>query len=518
MLPRGRRRQLMIFAVLTVVSITVLGTYYLRLPALVGIGRYSVAVALPSSGGLYPTANVTFRGSTIGTVTSVEPVSGGVRAVLSLDDDVRVPGDVTADVHSISAVGEQYLELVADDPDATSATVLSAGQTITKSTVPQPIGPLLDATNRAVDALPQDELAAVLKETSTAVGGIGPTLQRLVDSAQALGGDLAANADAIDAIIDNSGPLLDSQVSTGAAINTWARNVRDLARQAQQEDDSVQAVLQNAAPTADQLNTFFGDVREALPQVLANTAVVFDMLKRYHAGLEQGLVFLPQGASIAQAVVAPYPNAAVLDFRLAINQPPPCMTGFLPASEWRSPAETTTIDPPVRAYCKIPKEFQGNVVRGARNYPCADVPGKRAASPEECRSDEPYRPTGTNPWYGDPEQVLSCPAPAGRCDQPVRPGIVVPAPSVNNGRNPAPADALSPSPGGTRDPVTAPRSGTTTCTGQQPNSCTYVPADIPSAMYDVARGQVTASDGTVFSVSSPPITGDEWKGMLAPAG
>ncbi len=42
-------------------------------------------------------------------------------------------------------------------------------------------------------------------------------------------------------------------------------------------------------------------MRDALPQTLANLAVVTDMLKRYHKGLEQALVILPQGATIAQA-------------------------------------------------------------------------------------------------------------------------------------------------------------------------------------------------------------------------
>jgi phospholipid/cholesterol/gamma-HCH transport system substrate-binding protein len=515
MLTRGRRVQLVVFAILTVISVGVLGIYYLRVPALVGIGRYTLNVDLESSGGLYPTANVTYRGTTIGKVTSVEPIGGSVRATLSIDDDYRVPVDVVANVHSVSAVGEQFLDLVDEGP---GEAFLTDGQTIVRSTVPQPIGPLIDAANEAVDALPQDKLATLLRETSTAVGDLGPSLQRLVDSAQALGGDLAANADSLDALIEDSGPLLESQVSNGAAINRWARNVRDLARQSAQQDESVRAILQTAAPTADQVGAVFGGVQEALPQVLANTAVVFDMLKRYNAGVEQGLVFLPQGASIAQTVVAPFTDSAALDFRLAINEPPPCLTGFLPASEWRSPAETTTIDPPARAYCKIPKDFQANVVRGARNYPCADAPGKRAANPEECRSDEPYVPAGTNPWYGDPNQILACPAPGARCDQPVAPGMVIPGPSVNNGRNPAPADALSPSPAPVSDPLTQPRSGTTQCSGQQPVQCTYTPADIPSAIYDVSRGQVVASDGTVFTVSSPVPTGQEWKSMLAPAG
>ena len=81
------RRQLILFAVLTVVSIFVLGVYYLRVPSLVGIGRYTLKAELPASGGLYPTANVTYRGITIGKVTDVQPTEQGAEATMSIDSD-----------------------------------------------------------------------------------------------------------------------------------------------------------------------------------------------------------------------------------------------------------------------------------------------------------------------------------------------------------------------------------------------------------------------------------------------
>ena len=99
--------------------------------------------------------------------------------------------------------------------------------------------------------------------------------------------------------------------------------------------------------------------------------------------------------------------------------------------------------------------------------------GRRA--PRECRSNEPYVPLGTNPWYGDPNQILTCPAPAARCDQPVKPGQVIPAPSVNNGRNPLPADQVPGTPPPVSDPLQRPGSGTVQCNGQQPNPCVYTP-------------------------------------------
>jgi phospholipid/cholesterol/gamma-HCH transport system substrate-binding protein len=510
------RRQLWLFGIMTVISLLVLGLYYLQIPSLVGVGRYTLKAELPASGGLYPTANVTYRGITIGRVTDVEPTERGAEATMSLDSNYKIPVDAVANVHSVSAVGEQYLDLVST---GNPGKYFSSGQTIAKGTVPSEIGPALDTANRGLAALPKEKIGALLDETAQSVGGLGPALQRLVDSTQAIVGDFKTNITSVNDIIQNSGPVLDSQIESGDAIERWARNLNRLGAQAAQQDQNLRSVLTQAAPTADEVNGVFGDVREALPQTLANLEVVFDLLKRYHTGLEQVLVFLPQGASIAQTVAAPFPNQAALDLALSINQPPPCMTGFIPAADWRSPADTSLAPLPTGTYCKIPMDTPSNSVRGSRNIPCADVPGKRAATPRECRDPKPYVPLGTNPWFGDPNQILTCPAPAARCDQPVKPGLVIPAPSVDNGMNPAPADRVAGTPPPTNDPLSRPGSGTVHCNGQQPNPCVYTPSGPPTAIYSPQSGQLVGPDGVKYSVQNSTKTGDDgWKEMLAPAG
>jgi phospholipid/cholesterol/gamma-HCH transport system substrate-binding protein len=516
MLTRLIKTQLVLLTAVAVAAVVVLGWYYLRIPSLVGIGRYTVYAELPQSGGLYRTANVTYRGITIGKVTDVEPTQRGARATMSIDNGYQIPTDASANVHSVSAVGEQYLDLVST---SNRGPYLRNGQTITRSTVPSQIGPALDAADRALAVLPKDKVASLLYETSQAVGGLGPSLQRLVDAAQAIAHDFRGSIDDIDDIIARSAPIIDSQVNSGDTIGRWAANLNTLAAQTAQQDQAVRSILANAAPTADQVNATFNDVRESLPQTLANLEVVIDMLKRYHNGVEQALVFLPQGGAIAQSVTSAFPGQAGLGVgATALNQPPPCLTGFLPASEWRAPADTSTAPLPAGTYCKIPMDA-ANVVRGARNYPCADVPGKRAATPRECRSTEPYVPLGTNPWYGDPNQILTCPAPSARCDQPVKPGQVIPAPSVDNGLNPLPADRLPGTPPPVSDPLQRPGSGTVRCNGQQPNPCIYTPNAVPTSIYDVQSGKVVGPDGVVYSVENSRNIGDEgWKAMLAPAG
>jgi len=515
MLTRFIRNQLIVFAALTVAALVALGWFYLRIPSQLGVGQYRLIAELPASGGLYRTSNVTYRGIQIGKVTKVEPTKHGVRATLSIDDRYKIPIDASANVHSVSAIGEQYVDLVSTgDPGQ----FFSPGQTITKGTVPSEIGPALDAANRALSVLPKHKIASLLDETSLAVGGLGPALQRLVDSTQSIVGDFETNLSDVDDIVDNAAPILDSQVDSGDSIAQWSRNLKVLTAQIADNDPRLQKLLADAAPTAEQVDTVFGDVRESLPQTIANLEVVGDMLKRYNAGLEQLLVFLPEIGSVAQTLIASAPGAVLMTLNLSLNNPPPCLTGFLPASEWRSPADTSVAPLPAGTYCKIPQDTQANDVRGARNYPCADVPGKRRATPRECRDNKPYVPLGTNPWYGDPNQIRNCPAPGARCDQPVDPGKVIPAPSVNNGLNPVAADRLPPPAPPVTDPLQRPGSGSVRCNGQQPNPCTYTPAG-PSAIYLPSSGEVVGPDGARYLLEDSRYTGDNgWKDMLAPAG
>ncbi len=510
------KTQLLIFVALTVVALVVLSLVYLRLPAYAGIGMYRLYANLPNSAGLYETANVTFRGTTVGKVIEVQPTEQGARVTMNIDNGTKVPVDTVANVHSVSAVGEQFLDLVSTE---NTGQYFNAGDTIAKGRVPAQVGPALDSAQRALAALPEEKINVLLDETAKAVGGLGPSLQRLVDGTQALAGDFRGNLPAVTDIVENSASIIDSQVNSRDAISQWSANLNTISAQTAEQDAALRSVLQQAAPTADQLKAVFSDVRESLPQTLANLEVVIDMLKRYNKNVEQVLVTLPQGGAIAQtaSIVAP---EALLHFALAINAPPPCLTGFLPGSQWRAPADTKTEPVPTGLYCKIPKDAP-NAVRGARNYPCADVPGKRAASPRECRSEEPYTPLGTNPWYGDPNQIVDCPAAGARCTQPVNPGQVIPAPSINNGMNPLPASQLPPpeSTLPTSDPLTPPGQGTVTCSGQQPNPCIYTPASGPSAVYSPSSGEVVGPDGVKFSVTNSSNPGDNgWKEMLAPAG
>src|SRR5699024_7963540 len=143
MLTRFVRVQLAIFLVLTVIGLSVMAVKYVRVGELLGIGQDTITVNMPVTGGLYETANVTYRGSNVGTVTSVDLTDSGVKARLSVDSDAHIPQDTDVEIRSMSAIGEQYVEFL---PRTDKGPYLGNGAEIPQSrvTMPTPIGPILD--------------------------------------------------------------------------------------------------------------------------------------------------------------------------------------------------------------------------------------------------------------------------------------------------------------------------------------------------------------------------------------
>ncbi|HZN79602.1 MAG TPA: MlaD family protein, partial [Mycobacterium sp.] len=229
MLTRFIKIQLVLFTILTVVALVVLGWYYLRLPSVAGVGTYDLHAKLPRSGGLYSTANVTYRGTQIGKVIDVKPTETGAEATLRIDNRYKIPIDSVPNVHSVSAIGEQYLDLVST---GNPGQYYQNGQMITQmGTVPSEVGPALDSANRGLAVLPKEKIDQLLTETSNAVGGLGPALQRLVDSTTNIAQGFKDNLPQVDDIIAHSTPILQSQADSGDNIEQWSRNLNIIAAQ-----------------------------------------------------------------------------------------------------------------------------------------------------------------------------------------------------------------------------------------------------------------------------------------------
>src|SRR6478672_5012343 len=202
MLTRFVRNQLIIFTIASIVGVAVMIFTYMQVPTLLGIGRINVTLQLPAAGGLYRFSNVTYRGVQVGKVTEVKLTETGAEATLTLDTSPKIPADLKADVRSVSAVGEQYVDL---RPRTDSGPYLEDGAVITAKNIslPPAVGPVLDRVSKLVDTFPKDRLSALLDETYKGFDGAGFDFGSLLDSGAKLSADLNGVADQTRALADD---------------------------------------------------------------------------------------------------------------------------------------------------------------------------------------------------------------------------------------------------------------------------------------------------------------------------
>ena len=401
MLDRLSRIQLTIFALVTVLAVGAISLFYLHLPAKAGLGTYKVDANFVAGGGIYPNANVTYRGVTIGRVDSVGLTDDGVIANMRLNSNTPVPDNVTATVKSVSAVGEQYIDLV-PPKDASRATLhngASIGQD--RTAVGQDIEGLLKQADQLVGSIDNSRLQDLLRETFKAVNGSGPELARMIQSSRLLVDEANANSGQTTQLIDQAGPFLDAQIRSGDNIKALADGLARFTTELNNADPQVRALLQTAPGAAGEVNTAFTGIRPNFPMLAANLANLGRIGVIYHKSIEQALVIFPALLAALDTVAGGVPTdeGGKLDFKVDLGDPPTCNVGFLPASQIRSPADETLRDLPTDMYCKTAQNDPA-VVRGARNYPCQEFPGKRAPTVQLCRDPKGYVPLAANPWRG----------------------------------------------------------------------------------------------------------------------
>ncbi|GAA4082569.1 MCE family protein [Nocardioides kongjuensis] len=392
------KRQLRIFTVLAVVALGLAFFQYARVPAMLGIGVYDVSVDFGDASGLYPKAAVTYRGVEVGQVSRLEVTDRGAIATLRLDDDARIPAGASAELHSTSAVGEQYVDLV--DPrtptsgepsggkaDAGSGDVLADGARIPRDRaveMPQ-ITPVLDSVNRLLESVPKAETKRVLDEVDAGLGGAGPDLNELVDATGDVLSEAQARIDATTSLIAAVQPVLETQRDLGSRTRSYAASLDQLtAALAAGDSAAVRTLLRNAPGGLDAATRTVTDLQPVLPMMLANLTTNAQVLHTYLPQVHQTLVVYPSLVARLQSAINPRAKYGdvQLDLRAALNNPPTCQSGYLSPKQRRNPRATEVRDVDTLAHCEIAPD-DPTAIRGARNLPCPEGDG-RGNTPAAC--------------------------------------------------------------------------------------------------------------------------------------
>lgn len=327
MVSRLARGQIAAFVIIAVVSIVFVGGKYARLDNLLGFGQYSVFVDLPTSGGIFTNAEVTYRGVPVGQVGELQLTADGVRVELRLDDSgPRVPAAATAVVANRSAIGEQYVDLQpseADGPYLVEGSVIARRDTA----VPTPVEDLVASVDAFARSVPADDLHTVATELGKAFDGQGDNLQVVVDSLNDFTREAAETLPQTLDLVADGRTVLDSQADQASSIRSFSADLDALAAQLRSSDPDVRRLIGTGAATSAEVGALVDASGTDLTEVLSNTREITSLAPGREPYLRSALQLLP-ALPVAARAVAPGDGTIHFGVILETNNPPACTLGY----------------------------------------------------------------------------------------------------------------------------------------------------------------------------------------------
>lgn len=459
--------QLVVFGMVSVLAVGHAVFSYMGLQRYTGIGMYSVSVEMERAGGLYVNSLVTYRGVDVGVVTKLEVRADTAVAKLQIHSGPDIPIDTDAVVKSVSAIGEQYIDLV---PATSEGPYLEDGDVIdaSRTSIPIPSSAVVDQVHTLLEELPKDDLRTTVSEAYSAFNGLGPSIGALVDSAQPLIALAQAQITPTQQLITDAEPVLGAVNESGPSFASFSSDLASFSEQLAMNDDQIRTILDRGPGFFDTVSGTLADLESPLPVLLANLQTVGEVTRVNVPGIRQLLVVYPalsasinymhQGFQGDDMVYGQGP----LDVKLGNTANPlPCTEGY--DTQRRDPSDLSPMELSVNPYCRLP-QGDARAVRGARNVPCASDPTVRTAEVENCPGGLPSE------W----PQMLS------------RPGVPF-VPRADSGTSP-PAQQDSSITGAGAFVAPASYSGPET-------AATAVP-------YDPATGRFRSPDGTLYELGS----------------
>src|SRR3954449_9285466 len=170
MITSRTKKQLIAFAIITVLGVAFVGGRYAKLDRLFYDSAYAVDAHFAQSGGIFTGAEVTYRGVTVGKVSKMKLTDNGVDVILSINkSEDTIPAKTLALVGNKSAVGEQYVEL---QPQTDNGPYLKDGSQIATPQTQTPVSTTTPPTTRT-------GLLAPVRRAALRTPGVGPRLDHV---------------------------------------------------------------------------------------------------------------------------------------------------------------------------------------------------------------------------------------------------------------------------------------------------------------------------------------------------
>jgi phospholipid/cholesterol/gamma-HCH transport system substrate-binding protein len=378
MITRIVRLQLVAFLLITVAGVGYAGFRYAGFGDLFGTTTYPVRVQLAQSGGIFTGADVTYRGVSVGRVGPLTLTPGGVEARLDIRRDApAIPADVDAAVHNLSAIGEQYVDLV---PASDDAPYLEDGSVIPvdRTSTPVPIEELVVSLDDFVRSVPLDSLRTVVDELGVAFSDTALPLQKLLDTTDLFTEDAVEALPETLRLIEDGRTVLTTQNEVAGSFQSFSEDLALLADQLATSDPDLRRLLETGPEASTEIRALLRESGSGLGRLVADLLTISRVAEPRQAALRQILVTYP-GVTSTTYTVVPGDDTAHLGLVINLFDPYPCTRGYETTN--RRPGSDVSEAPINRkAYCAEPPGSPINV-RGAQNVPDAKTPMPPADAP-----------------------------------------------------------------------------------------------------------------------------------------
>ncbi|MCF8589713.1 MCE family protein [Gordonia liuliyuniae] len=317
--------QLIVFAVVGALAVVYVGGKYARLDQMVGLSIYQVTIEAEDSGGVFPNAEVTYRGVPVGLVGDMELTTDGMKIQLDLrSDGPKIPASSKAVVANRSAIGEQFVDL---QPPNDDGPYLKDGSVITDYSLPPKLQEVISDAITLTDTVPVDDLHTVVTELGQAFNGQGENLTRLIDSLDKLSKTGVENLDDTISLIDDSNVVLGTQAEQSDEILAWSKNIDKVAATLAGSDPAIRRILTDGPRAATTLSHFLDSNGDDTTKLIHQLGRTVDTISP--TSFATGATFAMLSA-LSAGSHTPAPGDGQIHFGIVLetDNPPSCTSGY----------------------------------------------------------------------------------------------------------------------------------------------------------------------------------------------
>ncbi|MFN2593263.1 MAG: MCE family protein [Actinomycetota bacterium] len=255
--------------------------------------HFAVYGIFPDAGGVFTSQEVTYRGITVGQVGKLEVVPQGVRIQMLINGEEKIPAEgVQARVMFKSAVGEQFIEL---EPQSDGSPYLHDGSVIplSQTSIPVSTQGLLSTLQSVLEGVPPHALKGAINSLGNGLGGRGPDISTIIESAADLAQTFAERSGNTHGILANGtrigGAFLASKADFERAIRELALVSAELAG----DEPAIHDLLTNTNLSSDEVVNLLTRYKAQVDRFLPKFAAVNALQAAHHDDLNRLLATLP---------------------------------------------------------------------------------------------------------------------------------------------------------------------------------------------------------------------------------